>query len=102
MVNYLPKVPLFLQRGFLFWSMDPIPISFKHNGINYSDCYFTRFARPGEAASWHLYDSDNYYLGRLRFTNQWIFDPNKRTERIHELAEFFGDFVKKTNPNNSP
>jgi hypothetical protein len=79
--------------------MDPIPISFRHNGIKYSDCYFTRVARRGEAATWHLYDSDNYYLGRLRFTNQWIFDPNKRTERIHELAEFFGDFVKKTNPN---
>ncbi len=101
MVNYLPKVPLFLQKGFLFWSMDPIPISFKHNGIKYSDCYFTRVARPGEAATWHLYDSDNYYLGRLRFTNQWIFDPNKRTERIYELAEFFGDFVKKTNPNDT-
>lgn len=76
--------------------MDPIPISFKHNGIKYSDCYFTRVVRSGETAFWHLYDSDNYYLGRLRFTDQWTFDANKRTG-IDRLAEFFGDYVDKTN-----
>ena len=87
--------------GFLFLTMDPIPISFKHRGIKYSDCYFTRVARSGEAAFWHLYDNDNYYLGRLRFTNQWTFDANKRSTGIDQLAEFFGDFVEKTNRNDA-
>ncbi len=75
--------------------MDPIPISFKHNGINYSDCYFTKGAATSETVIWHLYDSDNYYLGKLRFTDKWAFEASRRTERIHELAEYFGDFVKK-------
>lgn len=77
--------------------MDPIPISFKHNGIKYSDCYFTRVVRTGEEAFWHLYDSENCYLGRLRFTDQWTFDANKRSTAIDQLAEFFGDLVEKTN-----
>ena len=79
--------------------MDPIPISFKHDGIKYSDCYFTRVVRNGEAAFWHLYDSENCYLGRLRFTDQWIFDANKKSTGINQLAEFFGDHVEKTNRN---
>ena len=76
--------------------MDPIPISFKHNGINYSDCYFTKVDR-GAGSFWHLYDSDNSYLGRLQFNDQWAFDPNKKSTRIEQLAEFFGDFVEKAN-----
>ena len=78
--------------------MDPIPINFKHNGVTYTDCYFTRIAR-GEEAHWHLYDNDNYYLGRLRFKDQWTFDANKRSTRIDELAEYFGDLVDKANRN---
>jgi len=77
--------------------MDPIPISFKHNGTKYSDCYFTKVVRNNEAAFWHLYDSENCYLGRLRFNDQWTFDPNKRSTGIDQLAEFFGDYVEKTN-----
>ena len=101
MENYLPKTPLFPTRGLLHWAMDPIPISFKHNGIKYSDCYFTKIARAGEPSTWHLHDNDNYYLGRLRFTNQWIFDANQRKTGIDQLADFFGDFVKKTNGNDA-
>jgi hypothetical protein len=81
--------------------MDPIPISFKHNGIKYTDCYFTKVVRANDTAIWHLHDNDNYYLGRLRFTDQWIFDANQRKTGIEQLAEFFGDFVKKTNGNDS-
>ena len=88
---------MFPREDFLLWTMDPIPISFKHNGIKYSDCYFTKVARSDDTATWHLHDNDNYYLGRLRFTNQWIFDANQRKTGIDQLAEFFGDFVKKAN-----
>ena len=77
--------------------MDPIPISFKHNGVTYAHCYFTKVARTGQASFWHLYDSDNTYLGRLQFTDQWTFDPNKKSTGIDKLAEFFGDLVDKTN-----
>lgn len=80
--------------------MDPIPINFKHSGVTYSNCYFTKIIRTGEPAFWHLYDNDNYYLGKLRFTDKWIFDANKRTG-IDQLAEYFGDLVEKANRNNA-
>ena len=76
--------------------MDPIPINFKHNGVTYKDCYFTKITRNDQDSFWHLYDNDNYYLGKLRFTERWTFDANKRTG-IDQLAEFFGDFVEKAN-----
>lgn len=77
--------------------MDPIPISFKHDGVAYKDCYFTKIVRASNASFWHLYDSDNYYLGKLRFADQWTFDADKRSTGIDKLAEFFGDFVEKAN-----
>jgi hypothetical protein len=79
--------------------MDPIPINFNHNGTKYTDCYFTRIAGSGQAAIWHLHDNDNYYLGKLRYTNQWVFDANKKSTGIDQLGEFFGEFVKKANSN---
>lgn len=85
-----------MQTGFYFAAMDPIPVNFKHNGVTYNDCYFTRVSRNGESEFWHLYDYDNSYLGRLRFADQWTFDANKRTTKIEELAEFFGDIVEKS------
>jgi hypothetical protein len=66
-VNYLLKAPLFHQRTFYFVPMDPIPISFKHNGVAYKDCYFTKVTRSTATSFWHLYDGENCYLGRLRF-----------------------------------
>jgi hypothetical protein len=77
--------------------MDPIPINFKHNGITYKDCYFTRVVRTGEAIFWHLYDNDNYYLGRLKFNDRWTFDANKKSTGLDKLTEYFGDFVEKAN-----
>lgn len=77
--------------------MDPIPISFKHNGVTYKDCYFTKINRSEENSFWHLYDNDNYYLGKLRFNERWTFDADKRSTGIDKLAEFFGDFVEKAN-----
>ena len=81
--------------------MDPIRISFKHNGIKYTDCYFTKVVRTGETSFWHLYDSDNFYLGRLRFTDQWVFEPDRKSTGIDQLADFFGDHIEKTNRNNA-
>jgi len=81
--------------------MDPIPISFKHNGVQYSDCYFTKITRSGAASFWHLHDCDNYFLGSLRFTDEWTFDANRKSTGIDKLAEFFGDYVEKTNRNNA-
>jgi len=78
--------------------MDPISINFKHNGVTYKDCYFTKITRNDGAPSfWHLYDGENCYLGRLCFTDQWTFDPNKKSTAIDQLAEYFGDFVEKAN-----
>jgi hypothetical protein len=77
--------------------MDPIPINFKHNGVTYTDCYFTKIARSSEDVFWHLHDNDNYYLGKLRFTDQWTFDANKKSTGIDKLAEYFGDLVEKAN-----
>ena len=85
------------QTRFLYLAMDPIPISFKHNGVTYSDCYFTKVVRNNEAVFWHLYDGDNYYLGRLKYADQWTFDANKRSTKIDQLAEYFGNFVEKAN-----
>ena len=76
--------------------MDPIPISFKHNGINYTDCYFTKIIKNDESFFWHLYDNDNYYLGKLSYNDKWCFDANKSTG-IDQLVDFFGDFVEKAN-----
>jgi hypothetical protein len=78
--------------------MDPIPINFKHKGVTYKDCYFTRIDRgSSENSFWHLYDNDNYYLGKLRFSERWTFDADKRSTGIDQLADFFGDFVEKAN-----
>jgi hypothetical protein len=79
--------------------MDPIPINFKHNGVTYSDCYFTKVSPSTAPSFWHLYDCDNYFLGRLQFTNKWTFDANKKSTGIQKLAEYFGDFVEKANRN---
>jgi len=79
--------------------MDPIPISFKHNGVTYKDCYFTKIVRTSEASFWHLYDCDNYYLGKLKFTDQWIFEANRKSTGLDKLTEYFGDFVEKANRN---
>ena len=77
--------------------MDPIPVNFKHNGVTYKDCYFTKVSRNDKEAFWLLYDNDNYYLGKLLFADQWKFDANKRATKIDQLAEFFGDLVEKAN-----
>ena len=77
--------------------MDPIPISFKHNGVTYSDCYFTKVSRNDAAPFWHLHDCDNYFLGRLQFNDQWTFDANRKSTGLDKLAEYFGDFVEKAN-----
>jgi hypothetical protein len=80
--------------------MDPIPISFKHNGATYKDCYFTKITRNDGAASfWHLYDCDNYFLGRLQFNDKWTFDVNRKSTGIDKLAEYFGEIVEKANRN---
>lgn len=79
--------------------MDPIPINFKHDGETYNNCYFTKIVRSSDISFWHLYDCDNYYLGKLSFTDRWIFDANKRSSGIDKLAEYFGDFVEKANRN---
>ena len=83
--------------SFYFVAMDPIPINFKHNGVTYKDCYFTKINRGNENSFWHLYDNDNYYLGKLRFTERWTFDADKRSTGIDQLAEYFGEFVEKAN-----
>ena len=97
----LIKNPFVSSKGLsILYPMDPIPISFKHNGVAYSDCYFTKITRNDGAASfWHLYDCDNYFLGKLHFTDQWTFDVNRKSTGIDKLAEYFGDFVEKANRN---
>ena len=50
----------------------------------------------GHTSTFHLMDKNNYYLGRLRysdFTNGWVFDPTPKTQELKGLADFFGDYI---------
>lgn len=69
--------------------MDKIPITFdKFTG------YFTKVSGAGESSIWHLYDSKNYYIGRLRFTDKWVFDSSPKGKEFETLADYFGEVVR--------
>ena len=72
--------------------MEGIPISFEHAGKKYRG-HFSQVSGAGDSSVWHLMDDKNYYLGQLRYTNGWVFDPTPKTNKLVELADFFGDYV---------
>jgi hypothetical protein len=78
--------------------MDPIPISFKHNGVTYKDCYFTKITRNDGA---HHFGTCMIAIiiswAGLKFTDQWTFDVNRKSTGLDKLVEYFGDFVEKAN-----
>lgn len=75
-----------------FSAMHQIPITFDHEGKQYSG-YFSKVAGAGQTGVWYLSDNNNLYLGRLRYTDRWVFDPTPKTESLAALADFFGDFI---------
>lgn len=42
----------------------------------------------GDNRVWHLM-IDNYYFGRLRYTDKWVFDSNT----MPEIADLLGEYV---------
>jgi hypothetical protein len=68
-----------------------IPIEFDYEGIQYSGTF--QNVHGGGTETYHLYDSMNYYLGRLRKANgQWVFDSTPKID-MSELASFFGEHI---------
>jgi hypothetical protein len=72
---------------------DRIPIKFEHQDKTIVG-NFQQVAGAGSAAVWHLYDHENYYLGRLRLQgDHWVFDTNKGSAGFESLADFFADYI---------
>lgn len=63
-----------------------IPVTFTYQGKTY-----TGFLHPVHGAGihvWHLM-INNFYYGRLRYQNGWVFDSNKDWD----IAETLGEIV---------
>ena len=54
--------------------MERALISFEHKGKKYSG-EFSSVAGAGSNQLWHLM-IDNFYYGRLRYSDRWVFDSN--------------------------
>ena len=72
--------------------MNHIPITFEHEGKQYSG-FFNQVSGDNDTVSFHLYDLENFFLGRLRNENGWHFDPTPQTESFEHLADFFGEYI---------
>lgn len=72
--------------------MERILINFEYQGKNYSG-YFNKVAGAGDSTVWHLYDDKNYYLGRLRYSDKWVFDSTPTTKELAKSADFFADYL---------
>ncbi len=71
--------------------MKDVPITFEHNRKHSG--YFSPVHGAGNNM-WHLMDNKNFYLGRLRFTNdKWVFDATPKTQELTDLADFFGNYL---------
>ena len=72
--------------------MQKVPISFEYKNKRYQGTLQQVFGAGANV--WHLM-IDNYYRGRLSYTNTWVFHNQK--DDMKELAEFFGEYVSKSN-----
>lgn len=68
--------------------MKDIPISFDYKGKHYAG-FFAPVHGAG-AKGWYLM-IDNFYRGRLSFTDKWIF--TSQTGEMEDLTDFFGEYV---------
>ena len=73
-----------------------VPISFEYKNKHYQGTLQQVFSTGAKV--WHLI-IDNYYRGRLSYTNIWLFHNPK--DEMKELAEFFGEHVSKSNEEKS-
>ena len=76
--------------------MNQIPIRFEHLGRQYTG-KFGIVMGGGHTSTFHLMDSNNYYLGRLRyseFLKGWAFDPTPKAQELEELGDYFGDYIQ--------
>jgi len=73
--------------------MEEIPVCFEHKGEKYN-CRLCKVFGAGDTSTWHLMDNKNYYLGRLRSSNnKWIFDGTRKTKELEESADYVGDLI---------
>ena len=72
--------------------MNHIPITFEHEGKRYNG-FFNQVSGSGNTAAFHLYDTQNFFLGKLSKTNGWVFETTPTTEGFNQLADFFGDYI---------
>jgi len=71
--------------------MDPVLITFDHQGKHYKG-QLVPVMGAGSSNEFHLM-IDNYYCGRLRYSDRWVFDPTPKTDSFVELTEYFGEYV---------
>ena len=71
--------------------MERIPIAFEHETMTFSG-HFQKVAGAGDTSLWHLM-IHSYYFGRLRYTDKWVFDGNKLSEKFTGLSQFFGGYI---------
>lgn len=67
------------------------PVTFEFEGKTYSG-YLSQVMGAGSTVVFHLH-INNYYYGRLRYANGWVFDTNPRSIGWEILAEYFGHIV---------
>ena len=72
--------------------MQKIPISFEYKNKLYQGTLQQVFGAGANV--WHLM-IDNYYRRSLSYTKTWVFHNPK--DEMKELAEFFGEQVRKSN-----
>lgn len=70
--------------------MQKVPITFDHAGKQFTGTFDPVHGAGGNV--FHL-TIDNYYCGRLRYADKWVFDPTPKSEGFNELADYFGDYV---------
>jgi hypothetical protein len=71
--------------------LEKVPINFEQDGKTYRGD-FTLVSGSGSTYVWYLM-IDNYYCGRLRYHDWWVFDPTPKTESFVELTDYFGWYI---------
>jgi len=70
------------------------PFTFEHRKKTFC-CHFVKIGGAGDCSTFHLYDHNNYFLGRLRkdANDDWVFDGSNPNDELQYLAGFFGNYV---------
>lgn len=66
-----------------------VPVTFEYK----SKTYKGELQRVMGAGDVFYLMVDNFYWGRLRYVNEWVFDTNDKTVGMEQLAEYLGGVV---------